>query len=88
MSAKRKVTKEYQRPSLHMVLINTDEPTSEQVADLVPEIAVAWNQYEIPALYNELPIAFKQMNGGAPKGGMMELITRYGSYEKMKGLNI
>lgn len=88
MSAKRKVTKEYQRPSLHMVLINTDEPTSEQVADLVPEIAVAWNQYEIPALYNELPIAFKQMNGGAPKGGMMELITRYGSYEKMKGLSI
>lgn len=88
VSAKRKVTKMYQRPSLHMVLINTDEPTSEQVADLVPEIAVAWDQYEIPALYNEFPIEFKSMNGGSPKGGMMELITRYGSYEKLKGLTI
>ena len=86
--AKRKVTKEYQRPSLHMVLINTDEPTSDQVADLVPQIQVAWDQYEIPALYNEIPLSLKSMNGGAPKGGMMELITRYGTYEKLKGLNI
>ena len=88
VSAKRKVTKMYQRPSLHMVLINTDEPTSEQVADLVPQIAVAWDQYEIPALYNELPIDFKSMNGGSPKGGMMELITRYGSYDKLTGLTL
>lgn len=85
LSAK-KVTKEYQRPSLHLVLINTDEPTSEQVADLVPEIAVAWDQYEIPALYNELPLEFKSMNGGSPKGGMMELIATYGTYEKLKGM--
>lgn len=85
LSAK-KVTKEYQRPSLHLVLINTDEPTSEQVADLVPEIAVAWDQYEIPALYNELPIEFKSMNGGSPKGGMMELIATYGTYDKLKGM--
>lgn len=85
LSAK-KVTKEYQRPSLHLVLINTDEPTSDQVADLVPQIAVAWDQYEIPALYNELPLAFKSMNGGSPKGGMMELIASYGTYDKLKGM--
>lgn len=88
ISAKRKVTKMYQRPSLHMVLINTDEPTSDQVADLVPQIAVAWDEYEIPALYNEFPIEFKSMNGGSPKGGMMELITRYGTYDKLKGLDM
>lgn len=88
VSAKRKVTKQYQRPSLHMVLLNTDEPTSEQVADLIPEIAVAWEQYEIPTLYNKLPIDFKSTNGGTPRGGMMELVTRFGTYEKLKGLTM
>lgn len=85
--AKRKVFKEYQRPSLHMVLLNTDEPTSDQVADLIPEIAVAWDQYEIPAQYNELPLSLKTMNGGSPEGGLMELVTRYGTYDKLKGLS-
>ena len=85
LSAK-KVTKEYQRPSLHFVLINTDEPTSEQVADLVPQIQVAWDQYEFPTLYNQLPLGLKSMNGGTPKGGTMELITRFGSYDKLKNM--
>ena len=85
LSAK-KVTKEYQRPSLHFVLINTDEPTSEQVADLIPQIQVAWDQYEFPTLYNQLPLGLKSMKGGTPKGGTMELITRFGSYDKLKNL--
>lgn len=86
LSAK-KVTKLYQRPSLHFVLINTDEPTSEQVADLVPEIQVAWDQYKFPTLYNQLPLSLKTMNGGYPQGGTMELITRFGTYDKLKKLS-
>ena len=86
LSAK-KVTKLYQRPSLHFVLINTDEPTSDQVADLVPEIQVAWDQYKFPTLYNQLPLSLKTMNGGYPQGGTMELITRFGTYDKLKKLS-
>ena len=73
----KKATKEYQRPSLHMVLMNTDEPTSDLVADLMPTVSASWDNYEIPVLYNDWEIAFKEMNAGKPKGGIMELVTKY-----------
>ena len=86
--AKQKVTKEYQRPSLHMVLLNTDEPTSEQVEELLPVVNDSWTDYEFPTLYNQFTIPFQVMDGGKPKGNMIELVTRFGGYEKLKAMKI
>ena len=53
----KKATKEYQRPSLHMVLMTTETAQGgAQVAD--PEIlgyaAESWKNYEFPSLYNNM----------------------------------
>ena len=73
----KKATKEYQRPSLHMVLLNTDEPTSPEVADVMPAVSASWGNYEFPALYNNHKVDFQEMKAGNPKGGIMELVTKY-----------
>jgi len=88
MPANAKVTKEYQRPSLHMVLLNTDEPTSEAVADLLPVVNDSWTDYEFPHLYNQFTIPTAVVDGGKPKGNMVELITRYGDAEKLKTMTM
>ena len=88
MPANAKVTKEYQRPSLHMILLNTDEPTSEAVADLLPVVNDSWTDYEFPHLYNQFTIPTAVVDGGKPKGNMVELITRYGDAEKLKTMTM
>jgi len=84
----KKATKEYQRPSLHMVLLNTDEPTSEQTADLMPVVDKSWSNYTFPSVYNQFTIPFQSMNAGKPKGGMMELITKYRDPKSLSNLTL
>lgn len=84
----KKATKEYQRPSLHLVLLNTDEPTSDLVADLMPTVSASWNNYQIPVQYNDWEIGLKEMNAGAPKGGLIQLITQYSDPTKLNSMSL
>ena len=69
-------TPKYQRSSLHMVLLTTDEPTLEG-NDFSAQLDAAWQAYPFPDKYNKHLISYTQGYGGAPKGSLMELIIRY-----------
>ncbi|MDE5544816.1 MAG: hypothetical protein K2I83_05335, partial [Bacteroidales bacterium] len=73
----QKVTKDYQRPSLHMVLLTTDEPSAPE--EFMEHVSASWQTYMLPAMFNEFEIPFKEAKAGNPKGSMMQLITEYGS---------
>lgn len=80
----KKATKEYQRPSLHMVLLTADAEKAKNTGSISitdPEImgyvSNSWKNYEFPSLYNEFKIPFKEANAGAPKGSIMELVNMY-----------
>ena len=73
----QKVTKDYQRPSLHMVLLTTDEPSAPE--EFMEHVSASWQTYMLPAMFNEFEIHFKEAKAGNPKGSMMQLITEYGS---------
>lgn len=73
----QKATKQYQRPSLHMVLITSEEPSCDD-PELLPYVDTAWNSYQIPSLYNNFEVPFKSTQAGKPKGSMMELLRQYG----------
>ena len=73
----QKVTKDYQRPSLHMVLLTTDEPSAPE--EFMEHVSASWQTYMLPAMFNEFEIPFKEATAGNPKGSMMQLITEYGS---------
>ncbi len=73
----QKVTKEYQRPSLHMVLLTTDEPSAPE--EFMEHVSASWQSYLLPTMFNNFEIPFKEAKAGAPKGSMMQLITEYGS---------
>ncbi len=67
----------YQRSSLHMVLLTTDEPTLDGAEDFTKQLDEAWQGYPFPDKYNEHAISYTQAYGGKPKGSLMELITRF-----------
>ena len=67
----------YQRSSLHMILLNTDEPTLPNAIDFSKNISEAWESYPFPDKYDEHEIAFKEAYGGKPKGSFMELVNKY-----------
>ena len=67
----------YQRSSLHMVLLNTDEPTLPDAIDFSKDISEAWQSYPFPDKYDQHEIAFKEAYGGKPKGSFMELVNKY-----------
>lgn len=73
----KKATKDYQRPSLHMVLLTTDEPTAPE--KYMGYVSTSWQNYTLPAMFNDFDIPFIEANAGNPKGSMMQLITEYGS---------
>lgn len=67
----------YQRSSLHMVLLTTDEAKLEGSADFTAQLDQSWQNYPFPDKYNKHAIAFTQAYGGKPKGGLMEIISKY-----------
>ena len=75
-----KVTKEYQRPSLHMVLMTTSDKGAKNKAQVTdPEImgyvAESWNNYDFPALYNNFKIPFQQTKVDGAKGSIADVLT-------------
>jgi len=87
----KNATKEYQRPSLHMVLMTSQAGSGgAQVAD--PEIlgyaAESWTNYEFPALYNNFAVPFARTDVGAAKGSIMDVLAMYSSPESLNGMGI
>ena len=88
-----KVTKEYQRPSLHLVLLTTSESSAENTAQITdPEIlgylSDSWINYEFPTLYNNFAIPFSKTDVSSVKGSIMDLLAMYNSPESLNGLTI
>ena len=88
-----KTTKQYQRPSLHNVLLTTEKSAAQgtvQIAD--PEIlgyaADSWKSYVIPALYNDFDIAFDKAEVGAAKGSIMDVLAQYNNKGSMSNMSI
>ncbi|MDE6440584.1 MAG: hypothetical protein K2K51_06155 [Bacteroidales bacterium] len=73
----KKPTKDYQRPSLHMVLLTTDEPTAPE--QYMEYVSSSWQNYTLPTMFNDFEIPFTEAKAGNPKGSMMQLITEYSS---------
>lgn len=67
----------YQRSSLHMVLLTTDEPGLDGGRDFTAVLDQAWQGYPFPDKYNKHAISYTQGYGGKPKGTMMEIINKY-----------
>lgn len=89
----KKEHKEYQRPSLHMVLMtSTSEATEGSVAISDPEIlgyaSSAWDSYTFPALYNDFRIATTQVSVDKAKGGIMDLLAMYSDPASLNGMTI
>lgn len=60
-----------------MVLLTTDEPGIEGAEDFSAQLDEAWQSYPFPDKYNKHLISYTQGYGGAPKGGLLELINKY-----------
>lgn len=67
----------YQRSSLHMVLLTTDEPSLDGAEDFTAQLDEAWQAYPFPDKYNKHLLSFTQAYGGKPKGSLMEIINTY-----------
>ena len=68
---------QYQRSSLHMVLLTTDEPGLEGADDFSKQLDAAWQNYPFPDKYNKHLIDFTTAYGGQPKGSLLALINTY-----------
>lgn len=89
----KQATKDYQRPSLHMVLMTTNSAANEGTAQIAdPEIlgyaSKSWDTYTIPALYNNFKVPFTQVEVGSVKGSIMDVLAQYNSPESLNGLGI
>lgn len=92
MNAK-KATKEYQRPSLHMVLMTTNTAATAEKAQIADSVVLgyasaSWDSYTMPALYNDFRVPFTQTEVGAVKGSIMDILAQYNSPESLNGLGI
>lgn len=87
VSAAKRPKKEYQRPSLHLVLISSEEPTCDDTT-LIPFVSKAWNTYELPTLYNDFKIPFNEVKAGRVKGSFMELLKQYGDPDAFANLTL
>lgn len=70
----------YQRSSLHLVLLTTDEPIVANDPELPELINNAWASYPFPDKYNNHEIDFKTANAGKPKGGLMATVNKFWNY--------
>lgn len=77
LSAQTNELPKYQRSSLHMVLLKTDEPTLPDAIDFSSNITEAWTTYPFPDKYDQIKIDFVEAYGGKPKGSFMELVNKY-----------
>lgn len=76
----------YQRSSLHMVLLTTDEVQLDGAEDFTNILDQSWQSYPFPDKYNHHAISFTQAYGGKPKAGLMNIISKYGSGFEGMGL--
>lgn len=76
----------YQRSSLHMVLLTTDEVQLDGTEDFTKILDQSWQGYPFPDKYNHHAISFTQAYGGKPKSGLMNIISKYGSGFEGMGL--
>lgn len=67
----------YQRSSLHMILLTTEEPQLDGVEDFSSYLDKSWQDYPFPDKYNDHRISFTKADGGAPKGSFIEIINQY-----------
>lgn len=67
----------YQRSSLHMVLLTTDEPQLAGVEDFSSYLDKSWQSYPFPDKYNEHRIGFTKAFGGSPKGSFIGIINQF-----------
>lgn len=72
----------YQRSSLHMVLLTTDEPTIKD-AELEEMMMESWNEYPFPDKYNNHEIDFKSAFAGKPSGGFLSFVSKYPTIESL-----
>ena len=91
--ASAKVTKEYQRPSLHLVLLTAKEEAAEGTLiitdkEILKAVEDSWTNYDFPALYNEFTIPFVRKDVSAAKGSIMEVMDEYGKPGAMDNLDI
>lgn len=66
----------YNRSSLHLVLLTTEDPQIGKT-DFSANVSNAWKAYPFPDKYDQIAIDFTEGHGGSPKGSLMELITKY-----------
>lgn len=93
VTANAKVTKEYQRPSLHLVLLTADAEAAEGTLiitdkDVLKAVEDSWTNYDFPALYNEFTIPFVRKDVSAAKGSIMEVLAEYGKPGALDNLDI
>lgn len=76
----------YQRNSLHLVLLTTEEPTLDGAVDFSETLNKLWQSYPFPDKYDRHDIELTMAYGGKSKGSLMELINKY--YGKLDGLSL
>ena len=80
MSAK--TTKEYQRPSLHMVLMTNSEKAQKaskaQIndAETMKYVSESWNNYAFPALYNNFKIPYQKAVIDGASGSIIDVLSK------------
>ena len=87
----KKTTKEYQRPSLHMVLMTTNEEANKAQAlneEIMGAVKESWGNYEFPALYNNFKIPFSYVGVDVAKGSVMDIIAMYNTPSSLEGKSI
>lgn len=77
----------YQRSSLHLILLTTEEPTLPGAANFTEKLSGMWQSYPFPDKHDKHTISFTDAYGGKPKGSMMELITKYQGKLESLGLD-
>ena len=70
----------YQRSSLHLVLLTTDEPLVSNDPELPTLVENSWKSYPFPDKYNNHAIDFTTANAGKPKGGLMATVSKFWDY--------
>ncbi len=93
ISAQRKATKEYQRPSLHMVLMTSNEEATQgtiAISDtaILGYASDAWDTYAFPALYNDFRVETSAVSIGKAKGNIMDVMAMYSTPESLVDLSL
>lgn len=93
VTAFAKTTKDYQRPSLHMVLMTSSEDATKGTIaisdkEILGYASDAWKTYAFPALYNDFRVETKSVEVGTAKGSIMDLLAMYSDPASTANLGI